>query len=126
MEQIKDNINLIILDTCRNDPFVRSWRRSRALYVQGLATVDIGGRTFIAFATSPGGLALDGTGRNETFTKHILEHISTPGLEIEQLFKKVRKGVVEETQNQQIPWDNSSLINDFYFNPVVDSSLSTQ
>ena len=126
MEEIKQNTNIIILDASRNDPFSRRWR-GRSLYPQldGLARVELRGGTFIAFATAPGNTADDGRGKNGTFTKHILENIRTPGLEIEQLFKEVRKGVAAETGSEQIPWDNSSLIDDFYFQSVAVSSSSS-
>jgi len=101
-------INLVILDACRNNPFTRS-------YGGGLASIDAPKGTLIAFATSPGKVALDGKGRNGVFTKHLLANIGVPGLKVEDVFKRVRIGVTEESQGQQVPWENTSLTGDFYF-----------
>ena len=71
--------------------------------------------TIIAFSTSPGKTAFDGSGRNSPYTKNLLKAIDKKGLAIEQVFKEVRRNVVAETNGQQIPWENSSLMGDFYF-----------
>jgi uncharacterized caspase-like protein len=65
---------------------------------------------------APGQLADDGTDRNSPFTAHLLAHLSTPDIPIEKLLKLVRLGVIQETAGQQMPWQTSSLIGDFYFN----------
>src|SRR6185436_20025001 len=83
--------------------------------------------SLIAFATAPGSVANDGDGRNGVYTSYLLKHLSTPGLSVEQLFKKVRRGVVEATKGKQTPWESSSLIGDFAFAPEASSaSVSTQ
>jgi uncharacterized caspase-like protein len=73
--------------------------------------------TFVAFATAPGKVALDGAmgQRNSPFTKSLLKAIQTPDVPIELIFKDVRRMVLEETKNEQVPWDNSSLVGDFVF-----------
>lgn len=112
MNEAGSDINLVILDACRDNPLPRSFGRGGA---RGLARTDGGRGTLIAFATSPGKTADDGNGRNGTFTKHLLQNLVTPGLSVEEVFKRVRQGVTEETHNQQVPWTTSSLIRDFYF-----------
>jgi tetratricopeptide (TPR) repeat protein len=114
MEEAETDVNIIILDACRNNPFGRRWNRSTE--IQGLAPIQALTGSFIAFATAPGRYAEDGTGRNGTFTSHILQYIKTPNLSIEELFKRVRQGVSGATDKRQIPWDSSSLIGDFSFN----------
>lgn len=113
MEMTDTRINVIILDACRDNPFrgFRSWNR-------GLSVVEAPTGSFIAYATSPGDVASDGTGRNGTYTKHLLDKITIPGVPIEQTFKKVRAGVVEETNGRQTPWESSSLTGDFFFKPT--------
>jgi uncharacterized caspase-like protein len=71
--------------------------------------------SIIAFATSPNKGAEDGDERNGTYTKHLLRAIKIPGLTVEQMFKKVRDAVWEETKGRQIPWENSSLRGEFCF-----------
>jgi hypothetical protein len=115
MDAAKNPLNIVILDACRTDPFARSLRLGAA----GLAPMDAPTGTFIAFATAPGGAASDGdSGVNGTYTKHLLARIGTPGLPIEQLFKRVRVGVIDETGGQQTPWESSSLRGEFSFRPA--------
>ncbi len=114
MEEAGTDVNIIILDACRSNPFGRRWTRNTQN--QGLAPIQALTGSFIAFATAPGNSAEDGTGKNGTFTSHILKYIQTPNLSIEELFKKVRQGVSNETEKRQIPWDSSSLVGDFSFN----------
>lgn len=103
-------INLVILDACRNNPFTSAKG-------SGLAAVDAPKGSLVAFATSPGKVALDGKGRNGVYTKHLLANLHAQGLRVEDVFKRVRIGVTEESQGQQVPWENTSLTSDFYFIP---------
>ncbi|MBF0224958.1 MAG: caspase family protein [Desulfobacterales bacterium] len=119
MHNANNGLNIVILDACRNNPFARSFRST----VNGLARIDAPTGTFIAYATEPGSVASDGDGRNSPFTKNLLIQIKEQGLPIEQVMKKVRREVMKETKNSQIPWDASSLTGDFYFYPLtLDSS----
>lgn len=113
MESAKNRVNLVILDACRNNPFARSFRSGS----QGLAQMDAPVGTLIAFATAPGSVAADGSGRNGLYTQHLLTAMRQPGLKIEDVFKRVRQGVREESGDRQIPWENTSLEGDFYFKP---------
>src|SRR2546430_11858676 len=71
----------------------------------------------IAYATAPGAVAADGVGRNGTYTKYLLRYLATPDLLVEQMFKRVRVAVEEETGGIQTPWEASSLQGDFSFYP---------
>ena len=113
MDTAGNSLNMIFLDACRNNPFARSFRSGS----KGLAQMDITRGAIIAFATAPGRTAADGDGRNGLFTKHLLEKMKVPGLEVSSLLKSVRKSVRMGSQNKQIPWDVSSLEGDFYFTP---------
>lgn len=111
MEYAQNDLNIIILDACRNNPFANV----RAINTGGLAAVNAPRGTFIAFATSPGNVASDGSGNNGLYTEQLVKEISQPGTKIEDVFKKVRSRVYEISQQQQIPWENSSIFGDFYF-----------
>lgn len=122
--QGKQGVNIIVLDACRDNPFsatqslTANGRRMkfRGVKMAGLATVEAPVGSFIAFAAAPGQAADDGVGNNlGVFTKHIVEHIATPDITIEQVFKRVRGGVRKDTDGKQIPWDSSSLTGDFCF-----------
>ncbi|MGD9803536.1 MAG: caspase family protein [Hyphomicrobiaceae bacterium] len=113
---------IVMLDACRNNPFARTLARSmgtRAVSDNlGLAVTvasDLG--TFIAYATQPGNVASDGTGRNSPFTEKLLPHIRTPGQSITDLMMTVRNEVAQATAGAQIPWEHSALGNKFYFAP---------
>jgi len=121
MEDAANNLNIVILDACRDNPLPRRWQRSTA---GGLAPIQAVKGSYIAYATAPGEVAADGTGRNGIFTSHLLQHIKTPNLPLEEMFKRVRQGVAKDTNNQQIPWDSSSLIGDFSFNPDFFTATS--
>ena len=106
-----NELNMAILDACRDNPFARSWRSGQ----RGLAVVQAARGMLIAYATEPGGVAEEGSGRNGTYTKHLLKYITKPGWAIERVFKQVRISVMRETKGKQIPWESSSLLGDFYF-----------
>ena len=111
IEEAGPRVALLVLDACRNAPLQRRTRSGG----RGLARMDAPSGALIAFAAQPGAEAQDGSGRNGTLTKHLLAHIGTPGLAIEQLFKRVRTAVEEETQRAQSPREESSLKADFFF-----------
>jgi len=115
-----NDMNIIILDACRDNPFARNWRSRQ----RGLAVVQAARGALIAYATAPGSVAFDGSERNGTYTKHLLQQMRTPGLSIEQMFKQVREGVVKETGGRQIPWESSSLIGSFIFRSQEGGSPS--
>ncbi len=123
MDSAKTKVNLMILDACRNNPFHHSFRARR----QGLAEMEAPAGTLIAFATAPGAVALDGEGLHGIYTKHLLKQIGEPALPVEQAFKQVRIGVAAETRERQIPWESSSLREDFQFKPrlSVQTAAST-
>ena len=110
----------MILDACRNNPFARKFRSSS----QGLAQMDAPSGTLVAFATAPGSVASDGTGKNGIYTQHLLASLGQPGVPVEQLFKRVRVGVMKDTRNAQVPWESSSLVGDFYFKPGAASATA--
>jgi formylglycine-generating enzyme required for sulfatase activity/uncharacterized protein YraI len=107
------SLNVIILDACRNAPFMRGWRSP----LRGLAPMQATGGSLVAYATSPGAVAADGTGRNGIYTRHLLRFMTEPNLPVELMFKQVRLAVEQETNGQQIPWELSSLRENFAFNP---------
>ncbi|MFH2144191.1 MAG: caspase family protein [Bacteroidota bacterium] len=112
MEDAGSKTNIIILDACRDNPFQRSWRSSGS---QGLAFMDAPSGSIIAYATSPGSYAFDGSGKNGLYTSALLQHIKSPNTTIEEVFKKVRKTVREESNGKQVPWESTSLEGMFYF-----------
>ncbi|MFD2180720.1 caspase family protein [Rhodoplanes azumiensis] len=122
-------VKLVLLDACRDNPFaakIRSATRTRNVVVSsGLAEMKSGEGTLIAFATGPGQTALDGeTGGNSPFTRALLAHIATPGIEIQQAMTRVRAQVSEETKKQQLPWGHTNLTGSVYLNPTGAPALA--
>ncbi|MGR3620821.1 caspase family protein [Pseudophaeobacter sp.] len=111
MASARNRTNLVILDACRNNPF----EDIADLDESGLAEMKAPTGTFLAYATAPGSVALDGQGDNSPFTLALAEQISVPGLPVEQAFKEVRRAVLTQSKGQQTPWDTSSLVSDFVF-----------
>lgn len=112
METAENRLNIIVLDACRNNPFIKSRGGGG-----GLAKMDAPTGSVIAYATAPGAVASDGSGRNGLYTSMLLKHIKTPGLEIGRMFRSVRVDVLEASGKAQVPWESSSLTGEFYFLP---------
>lgn len=139
-------LNIVLLDACRNNPFGEiteaeaetiasraiSLGASREEVSRGLEQLSQSSRgglaemtagdteTVISFATAPGSVAYDGEGRHSPYTQAIADNISEPGLEIIDLFRRIRGHVRETTGGEQITWTTSTLESRFYFNPLVD------
>ena len=115
--------NIVFLDACRDNPLVANLAKSMgtrsSAITRGLARVESGVGTLIAFATQPGNVALDGTGRNSPFAAALLKIIEQPGVPISDVMISVRREVLRATENRQVPWDHSSLTGQFYFAAAV-------
>jgi len=121
MELAGNGVNIMVLDACRNNPGFEDFKTSPS---PGLAVIEAPTASFIAYSTAPGNIASDGSGRNSPYTQGVLKNIKMPGQTIEQMFKKVRVAVVQNTDGLQVPWENSSLLGEFYFvEPVVSNAL---
>lgn len=118
MGNAETDLSIVILDACRNNPFNQGARGIS----RGLAQTSAPRGTFVAYATSPGKIAHDGNGENSPYTSAIVKNLETPGLKLEDVFKKVRQDVALQTDGDQIPWENSSVFGDFYFNPSQPSA----
>src|SRR5579871_4582080 len=121
--------NIVFLDACRDNPLAANLARSMGTrsgaVTRGLAPVEGGIGTLIAFATEPGGVALDGNGRHSPFAAALLKTIEHPGLPISDIMISVRQDVLRETGNRQVPWDHSSLTGQFYFVPPAPPAAET-
>jgi hypothetical protein len=111
---------IVILDACRDNPLAEGLQRAgqgtRSVGAsKGLARVYAGVGSFIVFSTQPGNVALDGTGRNSPFTKSLLTHMASPKADVHAVMRRVRADVQHDTQEQQVPWENSSLIDEVAF-----------
>jgi uncharacterized caspase-like protein len=131
-------LKLVLLDACRNNPFVPQLRRtgptetvattvpgapttdaaapSRSIGT-GLAAVKVSGATLVVYAAKHGQTALDGDGNDSPFAIALVQRIATPNVEINKLFRLVRDDVMEATAGRQEPYTYGSLpgAEDFFF-----------
>lgn len=133
VEQAK-KLKLIVLDACRDNPFVPQMRRTAAPEAvarastaggvvatrsvgRGLGEAKITGATLVVYAAKHGQIALDGEGGNSPFVTAFVQRIATPGVEINKFFRLVRDDVMELTAGRQEPHTYGSLPGreDFFF-----------
>jgi caspase domain-containing protein len=106
------SLGLVVLDACRNNPFIAKMSRSlalRAVIGGGLGRIEPIGNVLVAYAARDGTTALDGDGRNSPFTAALLHNIETPGVEVTFMLRNVRDDVMEVTRNEQQPFVYGSL-----------------
>ena len=106
----RDRQTFVFLDACRDNPLGNGTN-----VPAGLAQVEVGENAFIAFATQPGNIAVDGVGDNSPFTQALTDNIELPGLSISDMMIRVRNETEKQTLGRQVPWDQSNLREQFYF-----------
>lgn len=116
-----DNLNILLLDACRTNN-IPSFNRDGA---EGLKAVEAPKGSIVVFATQPGTVASDGAGVNGLFTSMLLKYINESGLNVGEVFRKVKQGVNSESHGKQLPSivDNS-LGSEFYFDPHHKPAVS--
>lgn len=114
MESARNATNIVILDACRDNPLPAGTRGGSG---RGLSVIRAPVGTLVVYSTSPGDAAQDGASRNGVFTAALLDHMGVPGVDAMDMLIAVRNDVMERTRGEQVPWENSSLTGQFYFNP---------
>jgi uncharacterized caspase-like protein len=115
-------LGLVILDACRDNPFLKRMRQTRSVrsFGQGLAAVEPSQGQMIVYATKDGSIAEDGDDDHSPFTKALLAHIHEARLDIRLMFSKVRDTVLQSTQNRQQPFTYGSLPGEGLFFKVAE------
>ena len=114
LSRVKDKTFLIILDACRDNPFGSSYRPES----KGLSQFDAPPGSLIAFATAPGGVAIDGLGgKHGLYSQHLIRELSVKGARVEDALKRTRLNVRLDSQGMQIPWESTSLEADVFLFP---------
>jgi len=107
-------LRLVILDACRDNPFVTTMRRERKVATRGV-TGGLGKveptstDTLIAYAAKAGSTADDGDGQHSPFTTAVLKNLTVPGLDVRLAFGRVRDDVLKMTSSRQEPFVYGSL-----------------
>jgi uncharacterized caspase-like protein len=126
------HVNIVVLDACRNNPFQNmapaasneplrqavgmSDSRFRGIG-SGLAPVTAPSGLLIAYSTAPGSVAADGDGPNGLYTGELIRTMVRGHQGIEGMFKETRNAVIAKSGGAQIPWESSSLTNNYAFRP---------
>ena len=118
LESTRENqLNFIVLDACRDNPFESNWNKTRSLKGGGLAKIPPPTGSLIAYSTDHGQTAADGDGANSLYSKALAEKLLEEDVSIEQVFKNVRTEVLRLSGNKQSPVEESKLTGDnFYLN----------
>ena len=112
-------MRIVILDACRENPFVPLMKRTVAGrgVQRGLGRIEPEGGTIVVYAAKAGETAADGSGDHSPFTGALLGRLSQPGLEIDKMWRLVVADVLQATANKQRPYVYGSIAGgeDFYF-----------
>jgi hypothetical protein len=107
-------VNIVVLDSCRNNPLARDFRSVASS--EGFAEIRTKPKgTFISYSTAPGEVAADGSDGHSPFAEALAWAMQVPGLDLPEVFQRVREKVLDSTDQKQTPWDSSSLVKSFYF-----------
>jgi carboxyl-terminal processing protease len=118
---VEHGATVVVIDACRTHPVFTSGTRRFWAARPGLSEVAAPSGTVVAFSTRPGETAQDGTGSTSVYTRHLTRALrQAPALPVEQLFKRVRAGVIAETNRRQVPWESSDLNGELCFRPNAD------
>ena len=115
MEYANENLNLIILDACRNNKLQQLENGTKN---KGLAIILPPMYTYIIYAAKPGFVSEDGDMDYGIYATAMIKYLSIPNQSFVDFLKKVRKSIYEETNKAQIPWDTGAISFEFYFNKV--------
>jgi formylglycine-generating enzyme required for sulfatase activity len=110
---------IVIIDAARRNPFERRFRAAPA----GLAAVETPENSIAVFSADLGKVIIENPSGTSLFTSELLKELRVPNSAAGELFNHLRLGVARASNNEQIPWVSSSLIDEFYF--TAGSSTSS-
>jgi hypothetical protein len=129
LENSKSNLNVVVLDCCRNNPFERSWNRS--LGQRGFAPLSpVPEGTVIAFATGDGKTAADGAGENSPYTRELAAALSSrppQGLSlVEGVFFTLGRTLKPKTKQHPHLYVDSTMPKYFLWKPDSDAAQAAE
>ena len=110
-----NQVNILILDACRDNPFEANWHATRSLKGKGLAKIPPPTGSLIAFSTDAGNTAADGDGKNSIYCESLCKNMMLENTSLDQLFRNVRSDVLKLTTGQQRPVEASQLTGSTYY-----------
>ncbi len=110
-----NEVNILILDACRDNPFESNWNTTRSLKGGGLAKIPPPTGSLIAFSTDSGQTAPDGDGENSIYTISLTNNMLLENTSIDQVFRNVRAEVLSETDGIQRPVEATQLTGQTFY-----------
>jgi len=102
----RPRLNILILDSCRDNPFLPKIR-------PGWAAIPSPSRTLVALATSPGSTANDNPASiNGLFARDLLVELKSYRQSLQELFDRVRENVYRDSNWTQLPWTAAQTSNE--------------
>ena len=115
LEAKKNQVNILVLDACRDHPFESKWNTTRSVKGGGLAKVPPPTGSLIAFSTDSGQTAPDGGGENSVYTISLAKNMLLKETSIDQVFRNVRAEVLGLTNNTQRPVESTQLTGQTFY-----------
>jgi tetratricopeptide (TPR) repeat protein len=117
LEERNKDVNILILDACRNNPFENEWK-SRGVSLQsgkGLAKVNAPIGSLIAYSTDAGNVAADGAGENSVYCNSLVKNMQLEDVSLDQVFRNVRTDVLSQSDGRQRPIESSQLTGETFY-----------
>lgn len=112
--------NVVVLDSCRNDPFPNG--KHRGGDTRGLAAVSRKPKnSIIVYSAEAGETALDGV-----YTPALTKRITEKGASLTRVLMKVRNDVFLQTQEKQLPGEYGQLLAPIYLAGKPENANSSE
>jgi len=121
---MSNQVNILILDACRDNPFEGNWNATRSLKGSGLAKIPPPTGSLIAFSTDAGNTASDGDGINTVYCESLCKNMLKENTSLDQVFRNVRADVLKQTDGNQRPVEASQLTGTAFY--LVKSSYEKE
>ena len=108
------SVKIVIIDAARRNPYERRFRPTAS----GLAAVDTPDGTLAMYSAAPGKVINESAASPSLFVGELTKELRAPNLTAEEVFNRARVGVSRASNNEQVPWVVSSLVDEFYFRPA--------
>lgn len=110
-----NQVNILVLDACRDNPFEGNWNKTRSLKGGGLAKIPPPTGSLIAFSTDAGNTAADGDRQNSVYCRSLCKNMKLSDISLDQVFRNVRSDVLKQTNGNQRPVEASQLTGKAYY-----------
>ena len=124
LEGKSSQVNILILDACRDNPFETTWKKTRSVKGDGLAKLSPPSGSLIAFSTEPGNTASDGDKENSIYCISLARNMKLENTSLDQVFRNVRREVLDSSNNSQRPIEASQLTGSTFY--LVKSNFSKE